>query len=759
MEKLSILIPMSHLPDGMLELMLYELTPNTLHRDDSAQLYGESPYQLMEGKRYEYELNDAAYILEKSPLIRPSLSSRYNGGCIETGLNVGLFKVGILARDTRVRVAEVELEIRSCKASYREDYRVMLQDITAYCTELLMDQNSAVDQHFCVDEYGDPKLDYQRFAFIQSIVDSSSFQDALLRIQREPVHRWQEERTQKRVSQLKRVNAQQVRQLVKSGHRMPLPPGKSIAGGLRSVPRYVEVQDKRETNDVVENQFIRFVLEQFLAFSSGILRQKKASERLKKEADLLNQKLQQALSQPLFRRLSRLKWLPLNSPILQRKEGYREVLQVWLMFDMAAKLTWEGGDDVYSAGKKNVALLYEYWVFFKLMEVISQVFKLQPKEMKDLIRISEDKLSLALKQGRMLVLSGKYEMPTRVLNVAFTYNKTFTANENYESAGSWTRNMRPDYTLSLWPGEIGAADAERQELMVHIHFDAKYRIEHLILQDKVMDAERVSEALLAEKEEEAAGKYKRDDLLKMHAYKDAIRRSAGAYIIYPGTLEHVIKGYHEVIPGLGAFALSPSGNGYASNLPEFKAFLHDVVDNFLNRTSQREELAYRRYEVLQKRNDSLMEPLPENVGENRGFLPDETQVLVGYYKNEEHLAWILKHHLYNTRTDSRRGSLHLDSATVSARYVLLHSKGETQTSLLYRLDGCGPRLFSAEQLVKKGYEAAHGDFYLVFSLLGEAEKEFANLNFDVTQLENYHPGRTSALPFTAPLHELMRCRC
>ena len=37
-----------------------------------------------------------------------------------------------------------------------------------------------------------------------------------------------------------------------------------------------------------------------------------------------------------------------------------------------------------------------------------------------------------------------------------------------------------------------------------------------------------------EKSENRKGIYKNADLLKMHAYKDAIRRTGGAYVLYPG---------------------------------------------------------------------------------------------------------------------------------------------------------------------------------------------------------------------------------
>jgi len=39
--------------------------------------------------------------------------------------------------------------------------------------------------------------------------------------------------------------------------------------------------------------------------------------------------------------------------------------------------------------------------------------------------------------------------------------------------------MRPDYTLSIWPHGINADLAEEQELITHIHFDAKYKLKTL----------------------------------------------------------------------------------------------------------------------------------------------------------------------------------------------------------------------------------------------------------------------------------------
>ena len=44
-----------------------------------------------------------------------------------------------------------------------------------------------------------------------------------------------------------------------------------------------------------------------------------------------------------------------------------------MKFDLAAKLIWKGGDNVYEAGKKDIASLYEYWLFFTLLDLLKEV--------------------------------------------------------------------------------------------------------------------------------------------------------------------------------------------------------------------------------------------------------------------------------------------------------------------------------------------------------------------------------------------------
>ena len=99
-----------------------------------------------------------------------------------------------------------------------------------------------------------------------------------------------------------------------------------------------------------------------------------------------------------------------------------------------------------------------------------------------------------------------------------------------------------------------------------------------------------------EENNERKGIYKNADLLKMHAYKDAIRRTGGAYILYPGTeTQKPLKGFHEIIPGLGAFAIKPSSQN--NGVAELGNFIDSVINHLLDRASQREYAAVKNYEI------------------------------------------------------------------------------------------------------------------------------------------------------------------
>src|SRR5690606_16608566 len=153
--------------------------------------HGEAQYQLMEGCFYDYVISHPEYSLEDpfDNIVQPHKLVN-NVGRIAPNIYVGTLEVPLLKKGTQDPVENIKLEVQSAKANYRDDYRHMLEFITEKCTDLLMQSNSPVYQHFEVDVTREPQTLYQKFAFIRSIIGSDEFAEAVHRIITAPVTKW-----------------------------------------------------------------------------------------------------------------------------------------------------------------------------------------------------------------------------------------------------------------------------------------------------------------------------------------------------------------------------------------------------------------------------------------------------------------------------------------------------------------------------------------------------------------------------------------
>ena len=62
---------------------------------------------------------------------------------------------------------------------------------------------------------------------------------------------------------------------------------------------------------------------------------------------------------------------------------------------------------------------------------------------------------------------------------------------------------------------------------------------------------------MRDSEEELERRFRDGDVYKMHSYKDAILRSVGAYILYPGDEDVLFSEGGGEVPSVGAFPLRP----------------------------------------------------------------------------------------------------------------------------------------------------------------------------------------------------------
>lgn len=754
---LNIEINLDSVKEGLRLWIDARRTDSLFDAETDADEHNEARYQLVEGCYYDFQISDPEFVLgDIGENIIQQHKRNTNLGTIAPNIFVGTLSIPLLEKETYRECCKIELEVQSIKSGYRDDYRDMLELITEKCTDLLLQTNSPVSQHFEIDYTKDSQSLYQKFSFIKSVIGTDEFAESIHRIVTAPVTKWIETTEEKDIRNARRFSNSNIKELIKGGKRISLPQSHYLRNyGIDSLPDRITTIKKTDSVDTPENRFIKHALENFLKFCTDINNKAKefGHKKMGNESELMIRELESQLHHTVFKDISRPTTLKLNSPVLQRKEGYREVLRVWLMFDLAAKLIWTGGNDIYSGGKKDIATLYEYWLFFKLLDLFQSIFEIEPKDISDLIQETPDGLNLQIKQGKFTALKGVYESGKRKLNIRFNYNRSFSGKKTYPDSGSWTTTLRPDYTLSIWPYGISETEAEKQELIVHVHFDAKYKIANFI---DFLEQNTESE-LDVEKTENRKGVYKNADLLKMHAYKDAIRRTGGAYVLYPGDKPVKQKGFHEIIPGLGAFPVKPSKK--ESGIGDLKSFVLEIIEHFINRATQREKIAYRTFDIYKNPPESdniVNEPLPEPYNTNRDLIPDDTFVLVGYYNSQEQYDWIQRNGLYNFRMGSGTGSLILDKETVSSRYLLLHTKGDTDSGDLWKIVSRGPKVYSKDDLIRKGYSDPSQDNYLVFEIEPVTDTEFENVNWDFKKLSNYSTNRASAFPFTTSLTELMK---
>lgn len=736
----------------------------------------EAKYQIKEGCIYDYEFETENKELDLNQF---SLKCENHEGivrCRKTKPYLGQISPNIYVGTLQLRIYNslsktsypLDLEVRSVKTTYREDYRYMLNQIAEKCTDLILQANAPVHQSITIDPNLGYQSLYQRFAFIQAMVLSEDFDVALHQIFRNPSLSLKNEDELLDVRNIKRFSSKQTRALINGSQRMEIKNHPLNDIGVHSVAVKISDFNRKEHLDTNENRFLKHALLSYVQFCEDIISHKNAKSPLKDEARQVINTLQEYLSLQFFREISSPQTLNLNSPLLQRKAGYREQLRIWLQFDLAAKLIWEGGDDVYSAGKKDIATLYEYWLFFKLLEVIQKIFKVESKELHKLFASSTKGLDIQLKQGKFKAIDGVYKTGNRPLKIIFSYNKVFNNKEykDRKKQGSWSLTMRPDYTLSIWPAELKIQDAEELEQIVHIHFDAKYKVANL---KNFLDVEQKSEEtelekLDKEKSQNKKGIYKNADLLKMHAYKDAIKRTGGAYVLYPGTESKQLEGFHEILPGLGAFSVSPNANGNETS--KLESFLNEVLEHFLNRASQRENISVKTYEITKDgKGNVLKEPIPEYLDDKK-LIPDETYVLVGFSKTKDRLKWYLENAKYNFRMNDEKGTVVFKPNVVNAKFLLLRESGKSTASILLKLKE-GIKVYSKEHLQKIKYPDATKDHYLVFDFEAQSKdlKIFEGMEWNFKELEEYKKTiegkniRSAAgEPFIVTLSELMKVK-
>lgn len=126
----------------------------------------------------------------------------------------------------------------------------------------------------------------------------------------------------------------------------------------------------------------------------------------------------------------------------------------------------------------------------------------------------------------------------------------------------------------------------------------------------------------------------------------------------------------------------------------------------------------------------------------------EESVLVGYYKNEEHLRLILQNKLYYVRTGFRRGALQMPMGAPTPQYLLLHNRKDRK---LYKLLPKSPITIQKAELIKKGFSPSGNEYYAFYL---ETSEPINIQGIDLYSVQFKCKNRDVAIPYVVNISEL-----
>ena len=644
-------------------------------RSDQLSMAGIRP-RVAEGAVYRYalELYDQppAVQLEPAQELFSFDTEASLAGRLQPRQHVGAVRVRVTVPTSGV-VGTVEIDVAPTKLEYASEYQQMLGDVANVATEALLQGFAPAALTLEQDSSVRSRLLYQQFAFLQARLTSREVQDALAVILANPHRTWRSETELQSAARPLPSSSTLTRALTRPGARV------STNGRLRvaSVPATLERHRTEATFDSIPNRFVKHALERWRAIAQRLIDSLAVDadvpgpvRRGRRVAQELQEQIDDVLAAPLFREIGPLGFFPSANQVLHRQQGYREIFRTFALAEVGASLSLDLDlDDVFSASQRNVATLYEYWAFLQLVEAVGVVCG--ERRTVEALAVSGDHLSLGFKQGAKSSVQWETAASGRRLLVEVFFNRHFQSSRDGAKISSWSRAMRPDCSVRVRP-RSGLPQVAAGSLDVWVHFDAKYRVERAREQFDAATPEHESEAAEAETTERLS-RSKREDLLKMHAYRDAIRGSAGAYVLFPGDDGGApFREFSELLPGIGAFALRPREGEAAVGRNALEAFLRGILDHVADRASQDERYRYWRA-VVRGRDE------PGSEGKQLPQLavpPRDGAVLCAWLRDDEEADWTEQMQTYCVPAGDRPGASSPSSDELTADWLLLARIGE-----------------------------------------------------------------------------------
>lgn len=471
-------------------------------------------------------------------------------------------------RKDNINSIKIPIEIRSKKIDYFNQYSAMIADLSQHALSLIFEINSPLYQEFELD-LRQKETYYEDFMFLEYLFRQDNL-PSIFEYLSKNLHSQLKNHTETvPLSFASNINQNTLKSIVsKPNNLFKSDADFEIVHKLNGyIPHEIEQTKHEDVIDIPENRFFKYFLELIHDFVEKLL-ETSTEGYIKDKLLSFRDEIGYYLSAKFFNHISTMEYVPFNSQILQKKEGYREIFQYFLMLEFSFRLSWDEINDQFKGFEKKLSELYEYWCYFKLLKVLNEL-SVNKINFEEIFEINKGNWLIRIKRGERSRKKFKLFLHDHEIDIELFYNLRFSESSKYRS---YSLAFRPDYTLLVKIGEFRN----------YIHFDAKYRSEleianfySIVKSGKELDKEIDERDSLEEKDHV----FKEGDIYKMHTYKDSILKTEGSYVLYPGNKTKQFFESDTIIPSVGAFSLTPGNKGEDED--DLQKFIREVLRTLL----------------------------------------------------------------------------------------------------------------------------------------------------------------------------------
>ena len=495
--------------------------------------------------------------IDKNPILTPlNFDNNIYGGILNFKSYVGqsFFDVEV----DGLKSIKIPFEVRSKKMNYENHYPSMIADLAKAASSLIFYQKSPTFKYINFQQRV-KKSFYEDFMFLEYIFRPENLLSSYGYIRRDP-HKILEQYIETVPTDFaSSVGPEDIIHLISNPGNLTKAdktPLKWPSEMENYVPKRINQKTYEDTLDTPENRFVKYFLEllnelltEMIIYIDSEKIEGYPAEKTREYAEII----QEYIFDGWLKEVGELYNIPSNSQVLQKKEGYRDILDYFLIFEFAFNFQCEEIKENIKGYQRKLSEIYEYWCYLQLFKILSSLSG-KKADYNKLFDFNKKNWEIHLKQGKDSCIKFEIELERNTIEVELYNNLRFQEKEPIN--GSYSVRLRPDYSILVRTGYD----------QFFIHFDAKYR-------SKVSFISNESDNLLDNKKSHI---YKNDDIYKMHTYKDAISNTKGAYVLYPGEKSETYLEKDKIIPSIGAFPLTP-GKISSMHKDKIKLFIKDYL--------------------------------------------------------------------------------------------------------------------------------------------------------------------------------------